>query len=307
MNKYIIRILTLGVFLALVAGFILIIPKKETTDQSTKLQIAATIFPLQDIAKNIVKDKADVKLILPPGASPHTFEFTPRQVKELQNAKMIFAIGHRLDSWINRIENSLPGTKIVTADKNITLRQTSEIFRDEPEEEEEGLIDPHYWLTIPNAKIIAQNITEEIIVFDKNNEEFYKKNLEEYIKELDGKDKELKNKLQNIPDKKIVTLHDAWYYFAEEYGINIVGTFEPAAGREPTPQYLTKLKDVAEKNNIKVIFSEPQVSTTSLEPFAKDLGLRIEILDPIEGVNHGSYLEGMEYNINTIIEELKAD
>lgn len=301
MNKYIIRILILGVFLALAAGFILIIPKKEITNQSTKLQIAATIFPLQDIAKNIVKDKADVKLILPPGASPHTFEFTPRQVKELQNTKIVFAIGHGLDSWINRIENSLPGTKIVAVDKNIALRQTVEIFRDEPKEEEEGPIDPHYWLTLANAKIIAENITSEIIALDKNNQEFYKRNLENYIEELDAKDKEFKNKLQNIPNKNIVTLHDAWYYFAEEYSINIVGTFEPAAGREPTAQYLAKLKDAVEKNNIKVIFSEPQVSTAALEPFAKDLSLIIRVLDPIEGVTHKSYLEGMEYNINTII------
>lgn len=303
MNRDITKIVVLGLALIFIIGLITLRPnKRNIANKSTQLRIAATVFPLQDIAKNIVKDKAEVRLILPPGASPHTFEFTPKQVKELQDTKAIFAIGHGLDSWVNRVENSLQGTKIITVDKNITLRQTVEIFKDEAEEEEEGPIDPHYWLTLPNAKIIAQNIASEIIILDNKNEEFYKKNLEEYINTLDAKDKEFRNKLQNIPNKKIITLHDAWYYFAQEYGISVVGTFEPAAGHEPTPRYLSKLKDAAEKNNIKVIFSEPQISTASLEPFAKDLGLTIRVLDPIEGVTHKSYIKGMEYNIDTIVE-----
>lgn len=291
----------LVIFLAFIGGLFLFGSNADKENQSNNLQIAATVFPLQDIAKNIVKDKINVQLILPPGANPHTFEFTPRQVKELRNTKVIFAIGHGLDSWVNRIENSLSGTKIIITDKNIALRQSVEIFSDEPEEEE-GPIDPHYWLTLFNAKIIARNIADEIIAIDEGDREFYEKNFENYASELDLKDKEFKDKLRNIPDKNIITLHDAWYYFAQEYGINIAGTFEPSAGREPTPRYLARLKQAAEENNIKTIFSEPQVSTAALEPFAKDFGLSIQVLDPIEGVTSQSYLEGMGSNVDILIE-----
>lgn len=305
MPKKYIAILVIVVFIAIVvmAGLNFITQDSD----SGKSKVAATIFPIYDITRNIVSDKIDVDLVLPSGASPHTFEFTPKKLKELQNTETIFTIGHGLDNWINNIENSIGDVKILTVDEGIQLRQSVEVFSDEPEEGEDGSIDPHYWPTLTNAKIIARNIASEIIALDSENKDFYESNLDNYIQKLEEKDKEFKDKLDGIENKNTVTLHDAWYYFAEEYGINILGTFEPAAGREPTPQYLARLKKTIEENNVRVVFSEPQISTSNLEPFTKDMGLEIFVLDPLGAdiVGRDSYLGMMEYNIDTIIKALK--
>lgn len=255
-----------------------------------KLTVAATIYPLYDMARNVAGDGAAVELIVPPGSSPHMFEFSPRQLQSLQNVKAVFAIGHGLDNWVTPVSNVVKSARVIVVDQNIELRKF-----------EDGTTDPHYWLNFGNARKITDNIAEALIEIDPAHAEVYRENAKAYKEELAEKERELKAVLAPAQEISILTFHDAWFYFSENFGLKIAGTFEPAAGEEPTPRYLAELQRKIETEHIHIIFIEPQLSTGILESFAKDNKVSIAQLDPLGGVaGRTTYLELMEFNADSI-------
>lgn len=266
-------------------------PAAPTSNEpaETKPKVAATIFPLADIAKNIAGDKFEIIGILPPGSSPHTFDLSPGDIKKLTDVSQIFAIGHDLDSWTDKIAESID-VPVYTVDKGVTLQPS----------------DPHYWMSVDNAMIIAQNITEEIIRLDPDNQEYYDNNLQQYVQKLTDLEQLGKTTFETVQNKKIIVFHDSWSYFADDFGLEIAGVFEKAPGKQPTPQYLADLYRTAQDNEIKAVFAEPQLSSDVVIPFIEDLGLELFVIDPLGGVDgRGSYIENMTYNIKTIDEALR--
>jgi len=144
---------------------------QSTINDNSKLKVATTIYPLFDITRNIVGDKIDVVNVVKPGASPHTFSVTPRDILNLQGAKLFFQIGHGLDDWSVDISHSVDGIKTVVVDKEIELKTFGEGKN----------VNPHYWLSILNAEKIARNVTDEVSLIDPDNKEFYENNLKKYV------------------------------------------------------------------------------------------------------------------------------
>lgn len=269
---------------------------------SQRLRVAATIFPLYDIAKQIAGSDVEVKLILPPGSEPHSFDPSPSLIRDLQTTDIVFAIGLGFDQWIVPITEGTDA-QLVTAHQGIALMDVSEPITDEGSEEEEhtGPTDPHYWLSIPNAKIMAENVAKTLSLADAEHADAYQTRLTEYVRELDGVDAEIRARLNSLSDKNIVTFHDAWYYFAKEYGLEVVGSFEPTAGREPTPKYLTLLSQVIERASTKTLYTEPLFSDAAIEAFAEDEGLALAAIDDIGGSKTlNSYIALMRSNAQTI-------
>lgn len=294
-------------FLALFLGITLfLLFAQNDTEVSEKPVVAASIFPLYDITKQIAGDRIDVVLILPPGASPHTFEPTPSLMKELQPAEIAYLIGAELDEWA---EGVLPESTVVQhLDDVVTLREYEEHEDEEAHTEEEDEhghegVDPHYWLSIPNAMLMADAIHASLSAQFPEYSAQFSENLSAYRLELTAADQEIRTIISQAQNKRIVTFHDAWYYFAEEYDVTIVGTFEPTAGREPTPQYLAELTRAIQKSGSKTLFSEPQLNTSSLSGFLRDLDLTVSILDPIGGIEtRDTYINLMRYNAKTIFD-----
>lgn len=279
--KLIGAILILG-FGLWVLGFSL--PKFSKVD-SEKPTVAATIFPLYDIVKNIAGNNIDVFLILPPGASPHTFEPTPTILREVEKSQTVFAIGYGLDDWTKNLVDDQQ--KILVVDDGIKLREN----------------DPHYFLTGVNAIQISKNIADSL---SKTFPEFaneISRNAKNYQNQLQQMDEEIAIIFQNLTPntQSLITFHDAWYYFADAYGLTIAGAFEPTAGREPTPQYLAELSDTIKKTGVKIIYAEPQFSTRGMEAFLKDHNISIATIDPEGGGEEStSYIEMMLSNARTI-------
>jgi len=165
-----------------------------------------------------------------------------------------------------------------------------------------GPIDPHYWLSIHNAEKIAENVANELSKLDPANATIYSTNAESYIAELEILEEELDAKVTNLSNPNIIALHDAWYYFAEEFGLNLVGTFEPSAGKNPTPQYLEKLQREVEENGVTTLFLEPQLSSDGITAFANDNDLGIAVIDPLGGVEgRESYIDLMRFNVDAVV------
>lgn len=266
----------------------------QPSQETQKLVMATTIFPLYDILRNLTGDKLEVKLILPPGASPHTFELTPAQIKNLQKTQIIFAVGHGLDNWVNQVTQNISSAQVFLVDQNIDFIH------------EGGGVNPHYFLSVKNAKIIAQNITQKLTEIDPENQNFYQENLRVYLQTLESLDSNLTSDLRLLTSRKIATFHNAWGYLARDYNLEVVATFEPSPGKEPSPQELKDFEDKIQENHLRVIFSEPQISTDLLSPIAKDLNVQIKVLDPIGGIeNRDSFIKLMRYNAQMILESLK--
>ncbi len=285
---------------ALLSAFLLV--PGFSADKAQGLELAATIFPVADIARHIAGPGARVIQILPAGASPHTFDLTPGQVRQLQNSRLIFKIGG-VDDWIDVISESLPHAVIVSLQKNIALLPFHEDGHDHgrtPTGEREEF-DPHYWLSAENGAIMAKTIAETLANTDPARAAAYRDNCRAYVRELTSLHQEIKKDLSGLKTNKMIVFHDAWRYFAAAYGLEIVAVFQASPGREPSPRDLQDLYARASNFGIKVIFSEPQLPSSSLEPMLEDLGLRLFVLDELGGFSSGdSYVNLLLRNARAI-------
>lgn len=282
----------LALVLILYCVFLANIPGLKSETEGV-LKVAATIFPVADIVKQVGGTRVQVLTVLPRGGNPHVFELTPKLVKNLEQAKTVFAVGHRFDDWVKGIGESLPGVRVVTVDQGIPLIQTD-------------TTDPHYWLSISNAKQMARNICSTLIELDPEQKDVYVHNLESYLSKLDQTDQHLREMFAKLGNKKIVTYHDGWRYFARDYGFEVIGNIESSEGVEPTPRKLAELSKSVKRFQTKALFSEPEVPKDIARSFAEDLGLNVYELDPLgKTLEGGTYLDLMIKNANVMCEALQ--
>ena len=316
MKKWIVGSL---IFLSIFTIFTVVLALKFGSPKSifrSGEKVTATIFPLYDIVRNIAGDEIETILLLKPGASPHTFAPAPEEVKKALGSRAIFTIGHGLDDWSLKIAESAGIEKTIVVDKNIKLLNSEEKVKkerhyeveteDEHHDHHHEGVDPHYWLSVPNALLIAEQVKTELSVLfpEKTNE--FEKNFLAYSKILNALEIELDQKLSTLKNYNIATFHSAWNYFARDHGINIVTTFEEFPGEKASASYLAEFQEKVRHNNVKVVFTEPQFSPKPLEPIARDLKIKISVLDPLGGLeNRNTYETLMLYNVSQITKALK--
>ncbi|MBG92620.1 MAG: hypothetical protein CL792_01375 [Chloroflexi bacterium] len=312
----------------IIMGTVLISCSDDNSDSSTssssstentevaKIEVSATIFPIYDIARQIAGDQIEVHLLIAPGESPHTFNPTPSTKEEIEHSELIFAIGNELDTFATDISSNQE--KIIIVDKNLTLIKYEDDHDDHDDDKHgdekhddhdhhaHGEYDPHYWLDPMNAKVMAVTIADALAQLDPANAESYNSRSSAFATEIDALHTELVELAELAHDKSFITFHDSMAYLVARYDLSLAGTFEPTGAEEPSSQYLHELSEVVEHDNVLAIFSEPQLSSSSLEPFMKDNNLSLATLDPLGGVDgRGSYQALIRYNIETITETLK--
>lgn len=269
--------------LAVITALIALRPSARTS--SADPEVGVTIFPVYDIVRVIAGDAVDVGLLLPPGANPHTYEPTPSDIAAINETKVIYRVGFGLDDWSTRIGDA--NTDIQTLAEGITLRTP------------EGTVDPHYWLSVPNGKRIATSVAADLAERFPEHKITFQTNLAAYLALLDAADVQIRTTVDKMTNKNIVTMHDAWYYFAEEYGLNIIGTFEPEAAEEPTPQQLSMLQDAISVADVHTVYVDADASIEGIRSFANDNELQLVIVDA-EGITYDSYIDLMLGNAQLI-------
>lgn len=261
--------------------------------RNDRVKVAATIFPVYDIVRQVAGSVADVVLVLPPGASPHTFEPTPSRVRALDGARVLFVVGHGLDDWAARLARGAGVTGLAPVDGGIALRRAHDATH--------GRVDPHYWLSAPNAKAIARSVAEELARLAPDRRAEVDRALAGYLARLDGADAEVRGLLVDLPTRRIATFHDAFGYFAEAYGLEVVATFEPYPGLEPSPRFVIEFQKKIQAAAVRVVFTEPQLSIDALRPIARDLGVTLAVLDPIGGLpGRETYLELLLFDARAV-------
>jgi len=285
--------------------------KPQGGAQAERIRVVATILPLADVARKVGGKAVEVTCLLPPGASPHTFEPRPGQLQAVSRAQIFLSVGAGLDDWVAKLVESAPGAVHVVATRGMELLA--------PVEHEHGTGgdghghegaagDPHVWLDpLAVRDVIAPAICEALVTVDPARADTYRGNLARYQEELSSLDREIRDRVASFRRREIVTFHPAWAYFARRYGLEQVAVLVESPGKEPPARWLGEVADTMRRLRINVVFAEPQFNPALAEAVARELGGRVLFLDPLggEGIpGRDSYLGLMRYNLGVLAEAL---
>jgi len=271
-----------------------------------KTRAVTTIYPLHNMINELGGELISADYLLPPGASPHTFEPTAEQARLISGAELFVYIGAELDQWaVKMADGSDPGQKVLDLSLEVPLitRETKENDQDSCEEHghDHGPADPHYWLDpVLVRDYLAPAITDALVSLSPADEQYFLEQLERYREELNKLDREIKAELAAYSVKKFITFHSAWHYFALRYNLEEVAVIANFPGQEPSAGWMAELVKLVDEKKIKVIFAEPQFSSALAEQIAAESGIEVLLLDPIGGEGLGgreTYLDLMRYNL----------
>lgn len=284
----------------------------EDVNSQGKINIYTSIYPLYDFTKKVGGDKVNVTNLVPAGTEPHDWEISTSDIVNLEKADMLVYNGAGIESWTDKVINSLEN-------KNIDYVKTSEgldihsadVNEKSHDGHNHGSSDPHTWLSIKNAKKEMENIKDALVKKDPKNADYYEKNYETYSKKFDELDKKYKDTLDPIDNKSIIVAHEAFGYLCDEYDIKQVGIEGLTPDSEPDPARMTEIIKFAKDNNTKTIFFEELVSPKVAKTIAKEINANTAVLNPLEGLsdedikNGEDYFSVMEKNLQAIYESLK--
>jgi zinc transport system substrate-binding protein len=234
----------------------------------------------------------------------------PGTARALAGCVAVFTIGHGLDDWATRLAQEAGVKRTIVTDAGISLRRGySQHHSAEPAQSQTAVhdaVDPHYWLSIPNAMRMVQFIAEVLAQLEPAAQADYQQRAVAYQEQLRRADGEIRRLLADFPRRDIATFHMAFAYFAETYDLNVVAVFEPAPGKEPGPRYVEAFQRQVRAHKLHTVFIEPQLSEAALRGLSQDLGITLRKLDPEGGVQGvESYIALMQYNAAQIAAALR--
>ena len=245
----------------------------EFTDDG-RLRVATTVAPISSIVRNIGGDRILLRGIVPDGTNSHTFEPAPSDAKILAKADVLIANGLDLeDPTIELAKANLPeGAEVFTlGDKTISPDQYAYDFSFP---EDEGHPNPHLWTNVPYAMTYAELVTDELSRLDPDNADYFQGNLERYLAALQMLDSTIHATVDSIPEanRRLLTYHDSWAYFAPNYGMTVIGAIQPSDFSEPSPREVADLIDQIKAEHVPAIFGSEVFPSTVLEQIAKEAG-----------------------------------
>ena len=281
--------------LCLIISIILLFPSIALAAfWNSKPTIAVTFYPLYEFTKQVVGDKADVVLLVPPGAEPHDWEPAPSDLIKVKQAKLVVYNGAGMEPWIDRLSGTLlADKKTVSAAGLVNLIPAQ--YNEEGGPPEPGAIDPHVWLDPVNAQAIVQAIAAAVSEVDPDNAGYYQTNAGAYFAQLVELDYEYRTALASASRREIITSHAAFGYLANRYGLKQVAIMGLSPDAEPTPARMAQIIRHVRENGIKFIFFETLVGPKLAETIASETGAQTLVLNPIEGLTEEELAQGENY------------
>lgn len=264
--------------------------------------VFVSILPQKYFVQQISGDLLNVEVMVPPGSSPHTYEPKPSQMRKLAEARAYFTIGIALEeAWLDRITKINPDMRVVHTEAGIDRmamsgdhhhgEQQKDHDRDdhgdetaEPEEQghdehSEDALDPHIWLSPELVKRQTEVIGTSLETLDPEHAATYRANGKRFRAQIDELDAQLREFLDPKKGMKFMVFHPSWGYFAHSYGLEQVPV--EIEGKSPKPAHLKELIELARREQISVIFAQPQFSKKSAEVIAKEIDAQVVLIDPL--------------------------
>ncbi len=252
---------------------------------SAKMDVIVSIVPQKYFVEKIAGDLVDVTVMVPPGASPASYEPKPSQMKKVAKARLYLSIGVPFEkAWLPRFAAQNRKMRVVDTAAGIAKRP----MQSHRHGHEHGLtrhaihadsLDPHVWLSPPLVKIMARNIAEALEESDPVHAAEYRRNLRLFEREVDDLDRRLKSILKPCRGMAMMVFHPSWGYFAHEYGLKQIPI--EAEGKEPKSRELAELVREAKEEEVRALFVQPQFSRRAAEAVASSIGAKIVIADPL--------------------------
>lgn len=281
----------------------------SATSPNDPYHVITTTSIFADLAKMALGDAAHIESIIPAGADVHTFEPSPSDVEKIQSADLIIANGLGLDSWIQSLLEAASKSEADTLLLGEGLDQESGwVYLSNAEEP--GALDPHIWLDPKGASLYVQRIADRVSNDAPNLAQRIALSSADGVKEIEAIDQELAVAFAaiNPGQRKIVTMHDAFGYFARAYEIEIVGVAVASPGQDPSAQEIRALIDAVRAAGVTALFSEVQLPSKVLDQIAAETGaavLQDLYSDALGASPADSYLGVMRINADAILGALR--
>lgn len=235
----------------------------------TTVGVVATSTVLADFVSKVGGDHVTVRSLVPKGGEVHTFDPKPGDVAAVADADLIIANGLGLDAWLTALAED--------AGTNAPIVKLAEELTDVDLIETEGEDNPHLWLDPSLAARYADRIGEALATADPANAEAYRTKANEVEEQLGALDSAIRTRLDAIPerDRRLVSFHDAFPYFARAYGFEIVGVVIDVPGQDPSAGEVAALIDAINDAGVKVILSEVQFDPSLAETIAAETGATV--------------------------------
>jgi zinc transport system substrate-binding protein len=272
---------------------------RPLTAATGNVLVAASITPLADFARQVGGDWVQVITLVPPGASPHTYELTPAQAEQVAQARLLVLNGVGLEYWADKLVQSAGNPNLIVVDTSKGI----EILAGDAGELGGN---PHIWLDPRNAIVQVEHIRDALLQADPDHAADYRANAKRYSDELQNLDQEIAGEVATWSSRQFIAFHPAWAYFAKRYRLEQAAVIERSPGREPSPAEVAQIVETARRIGAKAIFAEPQFSPKATQTIAEESGAQVLFLDPLgSSLDDPGYLNLMHYNLAQMAKALR--
>jgi len=268
----------------------------SSENNTGKLKIITTIFPLAHFAQAVGGDQVDVASVVAPGVEPHDFEPNPKDVAKILDADLFIRTGAGIDAWSEKVDRKESVVVATSAVEPITVGEE---------------IDPHFWLDPLRVEKLVLQIADGLSVIDPQNKDIYKKNAEAYNRKLQELNKEFTDSLKQCKKSELITSHAAFAYLADRYSLSNLAIVEDPE-EDPSPRRILEIVDLIKNRNISFIFADPFESENASRVIAQESGAVVLPLQSFEGLtsdqqdNGATYLSIMENNLSSLVKGLEC-
>ncbi len=257
----------------------------------TRPVVVTSIFPVGDLVRTLTQDAARVEVLLPAGASPATFDLTPRQLQDLQDGVLFFMIGGGLDEWVAPLAQDSEG--VIRLSRGLELLEGGGHGHGA-----EG--NPHIWLDpILVRDHFLPRMREALVRVLPEKAQGIRRRAEALSDSLTRLDAEIRESLEGMERRAFIATHAAWSYYALRYGLLEAGVIHTHPGQDPSSREMAHLLEEAREYGVGCLFTEPQLGEMAAQALATELSLPTCMLDPLGGPGmegREGYLQLLRYN-----------
>jgi len=256
-------------------------------------RVSVSIAPVHSLVESLMQGVASAELLIRDGQSPHHFSLSPSVVRSISNADLVVWIGPDLESPLEGIVSQLPPGRLITLSQlpemHVLPSRAAAIFHHDEEDSDatedhqhdhHAGIDPHLWLATRNASRIAKRVEDWLAAFDPENERVYRANARELYARIEQTRKEITDQIKPLIGLKWMVFHDAYQYFEQEFGLAPVATVTLNPERAPGVRRVRELRQEIITNEVRCVFTEPQLDTGIVATLIEDTNAKSGILDP---------------------------
>ncbi|MBE0618192.1 MAG: zinc ABC transporter substrate-binding protein, partial [Proteobacteria bacterium] len=270
------------------------------------VKVVTTIPDLADWVRQVGGSHVEVKSLLQGFENPHTYEPKVSDVKALAGARVLVKVGLGLEEWLDGLVENARNGELVIVDASQGVQVIGDRGSGQGGDHEHALGNPHVWLDPASAAVMCRNIARGLEIVDPVAGDAYQKGLTAYLQRLETVTQRLRDQVRALKDRRFLSYHAAWPYFARGLGFEAVGVVTGIPGQEPSAKALAALIERVRAERIRVLVTEPQLSSKLPDLLADETGIRVVSLSPLLGTGTAAdYVAQMEANAQTLIRALQ--